>query len=164
MRRPGNIILAALCVALAFTVVPTYAQERCDDICTSTESCDTQCWHCTMDYEDPTYCDQQHTVYETCGDFTTNCSTCTPNWVRISRVKIGGSPSEYCFYFCECRVVSYFIATYHDNNNCGQADYTTCETDAVDFFGGNPSDPDPEADCCNDSDINRTDYCGGSSC
>ncbi len=136
------------------------AQSSCNSSCPQSAYCDTQCWTCDFDYQDNS-CPPNETHYETCGDFSGGNCQCRPNWVQTSRVKIGGNVTySICFIGCQCHNVSYFLATYHDTN-CGQPDYTQCETDAVDYFAYH------ESECCfytDPSDISHSDYCGGSSC
>ncbi|MBV8544434.1 MAG: hypothetical protein JO093_10750 [Acidobacteria bacterium] len=164
MRRLPILIFAFVIVALTFPAPSAHAQDNCATSCTSSTLCDTECWYCRPEQQDPDYCPENDTHYTTCGDYSGgNCATCTPNWVRTSRVKIGGwLTSTVCFIGCSCHIESYFNATYHDANNCGPADYTTCETDAVDFWAAHSSD------CCypssDPSNLSRSDYCGGDSC
>jgi hypothetical protein len=167
LHRKALLLLASVVVTVAFIALPARAQDSCSSTCSSTTSCDTSCWTCDPPNWDPTYCPQQNIQYVTCGDYTSNCSSCTPNWVRTSRTKIGGVPDGlYCFLgACYCHIESYYTATYHDANNCGQADYTTCESDGVTFFGGTGLHDNDE--CCvytAPADISHSDYCGGSSC
>src|SRR5258706_7745325 len=91
MRRLPILIIAFAFVSLSFPAQSAHAQENCATSCTSSTLCDTECWYCTPEQEDPTYCPQNNTHYTTCGAYSGgNCATCAPSWVRTSRVKIGG--------------------------------------------------------------------------
>src|SRR4051812_5749648 len=121
LHRRAVLLLVSVVVTVVSIALPARAQDSCASTCSSTTSCDTSCWTCDPPNSDPTYCPQQNIQYVTCGVYSSNCSSCTPNWVRTARTKIGGSSFAYCFIGCECRITSYFTATYHDANNCGEA-------------------------------------------
>jgi hypothetical protein len=119
LTRGGFVFAVAIMLS---TARPAQAQIKCDECDPQTSSCDEQCWWCGMDYEDPTYCDQAHTHYSTCGDYggyTSGCLQCAPDFQEQSRVTQGTyGTTHYVFpnFYCEHHSVEW--VTQLDVNHC----------------------------------------------
>jgi hypothetical protein len=152
-----------LIAACALFAPALRAQGRCDETCTSTTPCTTECWVCQGDYED--YCPENHTHYETCGDFTTACDACTGSWVLVA--DLGQCDWDRHETWLEYDVQKIGALRYHNtcNNNYCSKRYVIDEQSCTFSFWGCGQGA---YDCCvckfGSSICNASDSCGGPDC
>jgi hypothetical protein len=143
-----GVLLSGLLAA-----APASATGYCQDVCQGGAYCTTPCLACNGINSGPDYPDGTcaNPVERTCGNAGYQCTqgTCTPNWVATSSTPVGGFAEQSldppgCWYH------GVSMVTYHDQNNCGQADYQQCQVTVNEFR--------TDYQCCN----NR--WCGGNTC
>jgi hypothetical protein len=111
----------------------------CDETCTPSSPCNQACL-------DP---DGEQGLMS-CGQYGVCNPPCNPNWQAVSQTPIGAWAVDYWSQnYCEHWVA--YQVTWHDVNNCGSPDYTSC------YHSLNATDS-PAGWCC------AYYACGGSSC
>jgi hypothetical protein len=161
LRKIGPYLFAG---AFVFSANIASAQSQCSEACADpTVDCATSCWTCDILYYEP-WCPGTIT-YTTCGEAGMSCGQCAPNWVEVSREKIGGAVTEdYNFLGIKfCRWTEWFIVTDQDLNACDPNNLYRERCDDDEHVGGFHTHGD--CFCHTDpEDLDRTEYCGGSSC
>lgn len=139
------------------------AQQRCDT-CVASDDCQASCYYCIAGENEDGTCPNQ-VGYSTCGESTNGQCACYSNWQTVSRTKIGGDATNtYCINNqCWCTITSYYIDDQVDIAGCAP-ERGSCDTDHVDFFGGEWMG-DNDLTCCRPgANLSNSDYCGGSTC